>query len=577
MPEVTQTVGRKTLKQFLEHQRSVLNETRSSFEPQWRDISRLMSPRRARFDVNDRNRGERKWNSIINNVATYSLRTAQNGMFAGTMSPARPWFALVHPDDALMESEQVKVWLHQVEQKILSVFRDSNFYNIAPKLIKDLIMFGTSAMTHMDDAQTVSRFFSPPVGTYALGLDDVLDPAHFVREFVLFVDQTVAKFGLNNVSQTVRVAYENSNYKNEVFIAHHIMPNPLIDPDNPFAFGKPYLGVYYEAGPLRARNVSQGASGYGGSTYQSSNKFLGVEGFFERPFLAPRWSVEGEDTYATECPGIIALGDVKQLQTQEKRKGQAIDKQTNPPLQAPPTVRNIEGGINALPGGVTFVETGGVDSGRGITTLYDVNLNLQELRADMQEVEQRIKDAFFVSLFLAITEMEGVQPRNEYELANRHDEALLQLGPVLQQVQGELLSPIVNRVFAQLVRLDDGGRNGILPPAPEALQGQPLEIRYISSLAQAQRAVATQPIDRLVRFTVGVAQIKPEAVDKIDTDFMIEEYGRATGTSPKAIVPDEVVAQIRQQRAEAEAAAQEMEMLSQGAGSVKDIASAVKE
>ena len=574
MPVIRETVGDRSFKQFLERQRGVLNDTRSSFEPQWRDISRFMSPRRARFDVNDKDRGQRKWNAIINNIATYSLRTAVAGMFAGNMSPARPWFALAHPEDEMMARTDVKIWLHAVEQKILGVFRDSNFYAISPKTIKDLLMFGTSAMTHVDDAKDISRFYSHPIGAYSLGLDDRLSVVHLSREFTLYVDQVVAKFGLDNVSPTVRDAYANGNYKNEIFLVHQILPNPIIEPDNPFAFGKPYVGIYYEGGPLKARRAG---AGIGEGTYQNSDNFLGVEGFFEKPFYAPRWSVEGEDTYATECPGIVALGDVKQLQSQEKRKGQAIDKQTNPPLQAPPTVRNIEGGVNALPGGITFVETG-VDSGRGITTLYDVNLDIQALRGDMQEVETRIKDAFFVSLFLAITEMEGVQPRNEFELVNRHDEALLQLGPVLQQLQGELLSPVVQRVFSQLVRLDDG-QNIILPQPPEALVGQPLEIRYISSLAQAQRAVATQGIDRLARFVTGVSQFKPDVVDKFNADGAVDDYANVIGVSPKLVVADEDVAALRQQRADAEAQAQQAEMEAEqakGASAVIGAASKVQ-
>ena len=572
MPEVKDRVGNRSLKQFLERQRGLLNDTKHTFEPQWREISRFMSPRRARFDLNDRDRGERKWNAIINNTAVFALRVAVAGMFAGNMSPARQWFALTHPNDELMERNDVKVWLHDVEQKILTVFRESNFYNIAPKVLKDLLMFGTSVMTHVDDPTTVARFYSHPIGTYALGLDDKLKVVHLVREFTLYVDQVVARFGLDNVSPSVKTAYESGNYKQEVYIVNHFLPNPLLQPDNPFALGKPYLGLYYEGGPLRNNGRQAYLDGSTG-TFQG-DMFLAVEGFRERPFYAPRWSVEGEDTYATEWPANVALGDVKQLQSQEKRKGQAIDKQTNPPLQAPPTVRNVEGGINALPGGVTFVETGGVDSGRGITTLYDVVLNLQDLRADMEMVEQRIKDAFFVPLFLAITEMEGIQPRNEFELVNRNDEALLQLGPVLQQVQGELLSPVVDRVFNQLVRLDDNFSNGILPEPPEALRDQQLEVRYISSLAQAQRAVATQSIDRVWNFASRVAQVKPDVLDKLNADWSVEEYARVTGVNPEALVGDDEVDQVREARAQAQQAEAQANVDQQEASAANQLAQA---
>ena len=567
---INENVGSKTFKQHLEHMRGALRDNRSSFESQWLEIGKFIAPRRPRFNTkyNDNDKGTRQWNAIINNIATIALRVAVSGMFAGNMSPARPWMTLAHEDEELMEREDVKLWLHAIDQKILSVFRHSNFYKTAPEVLRDLLAFGTSAMTHVDDQQKLARFFSHPIGSYFLGLDDNLEVNQMIREFVLKVDQCVAKFGYDNCSERVKSAYDVGNYQQEVGLVCVLGPNPIPDA-SAFWRGKPWTSFYYEAGIGGQRGPY---SAYGGSAMSATDPhFASAMGYFEKPFYAPRWTVEGEDTYATECPGMIALGDIKQLQTQERRKAQAIDKQTNPPLQAPPTVQNQ--GVNSLPGGVTFLQTG-QEAGGGIRTLYEVNLNIQDLRIDMTEVEQRIKSAFFVDLFLAITEMEGVQPRNEYELVNRQDEKLLQLGPVLQQVQGEFLSPVVDRVFNQLVRADELSGGELLPPPPEVLQDQALEVRYISSLAQAQRAVATQALDRTLDFATRAGQINPTAPQKLNTDWMVEEYGRVTGASPKAVVADEVLAKRRQEERELQQQMLEAEMASQQTGAVKNIADA---
>ena len=558
-------VGTKTFKEYLEYMRGVLRSDRQSFDNQWRDISKFVSPRRVRFNQNEKNRGETNpWNQIINNIATTALRVAVSGMFAGNMSPARPWFVLEHSDDQVMERDDVKVWLRATEKRMLSVFRESNFYNMAPTTMEDLLAFGTGLMTHVDDLEQTARFYSHPVGSYYLGLDEKLNVNYVIREFTLTVYQTVAMFGLDNVSSRVKASYDAGNYKVEVAIVHHLMQNIIRQSGNPFAIGKPYIGVYYEAGMGKV-----GARFGLGDQSQRDNSFLKMEGFHERPFNAPRWSVTGEDTYATRCPGMLALGDSKQLQTEEKRKGQAIDKQTSPPLQAPPGTKDV----NALPGGVTYLQ-GDVNNSRGITTLYDVNIDLGALREDIEAVENRIKGAFFVPLFLAITEMEGVQPRNEFELVNRHDEALLQLGPVLQQIQGEFLSPIVERVFAQLQRADDNGRNGVLPPLPEILAEHPLTIRYISTLAQAQRAVATQAMDRTIGFVGRLAEIRPEVAEKIDGDWAVEEYGRVVGVHPKLFIDDDTLAQQRAERAQMEQRAQEAEIEAAEAGAVKQLSEA---
>ena len=71
-----------------------LDEEYSSFRTHYRDLSDHIKPRRGRFFVSDRNKGDKRHNNIINSRATQALRNATSGMLAGTMSPSRPWFAL---------------------------------------------------------------------------------------------------------------------------------------------------------------------------------------------------------------------------------------------------------------------------------------------------------------------------------------------------------------------------------------------------------------------------------------------------------------------------------------------------
>jgi hypothetical protein len=40
-------------------------------------------------------------------------------------------------------------------------------------------------------------------------------------------------------------------------------------------------------------------------------------------------------------------------------------------------------------------------------------------------------------------------------------------------------------------------RNGLLPPAPKRLDGNDLQVEFISILAQAQKSVATAGIERM--------------------------------------------------------------------------------
>jgi hypothetical protein len=131
------------------------------------------------------------------------------------------------------------------------------------------------------------------------------------------------------------------------------------------------------------------------------------------------------------------------------------------------------------------------------------------------------------------------------EVAERHEEKLLMLGPVLERLHNELLSPLIDLAFSY------ADRAGILPTPPPELEGMELGVEFISVLAQAQRAVATQGMDRLLGTVGQMAAIKPEVLDKIDFDQVVDDYGDAYGVNPKIVVPDSAVAALRQQRAAA--------------------------
>ena len=132
----------------------------------------------------------------------------------------------------------------------------------------------------------------------------------------------------------------------------------------------------------------------------------------------------------------------------------------------------------------------------------------------------------------------------------------------------ELLDPFIEMTFTRLVRA------GALPPPPPELQGMDINVEFVSMLAQAQRAVGTNSIDRFVGNLGMVAQMKPEVLDRFDADQYAEIYGDMLGVDPRLIVADDKVALIRQQRAEAAAQQQQAEQMAQGAQAARNLAAA---
>jgi hypothetical protein len=551
--------------EHFQKRKSVLLNERSSFISHYKELSDFIAPRRGRFLSSDRNKGDKRNSKIINSAATMALRTCVSGMMAGITSPARPWFRLATPDSDMMEFAPVKEWLYSVEQITREVFNQSNLYNALPVLYRELGLFGTGCMSQVDDFEDVARFYPHTVGSYMIATGERGVVNTLYREFEMTVGQVVEKFvarpggemDWSVASVAVKSMYDRGQVDSWVPVVHAVEPNDDRDLRLKDAKNKPVRSVYYEAGG-------------------TEDKLLRESGFEEFPAFAPRWDVTGEDIYGTDCPGMTALGDVKALQVEEKRKAQAIDKMVNPPLRGPGALKNVP--ISSLPGGANLYD--GEPQGTVLEPVYMVKPELAGLLNDIQSIEQRIDRSFYADLFLAISQMEGVQPRNVMELMERKEEKLLMLGPVLERLHGELLNPLIDRTFAQLVRAD------ILPPAPEELQGSPLKVEYISVLAQAQRAVGTGAIDRMAMYIGGLAQaqaaagMQPDVWDKFDADQSVDEYSTMIGLSPKIIVSDDKVAEVRETRQQAQQAQQLAAMakpasdMANAAGKVAEISEA---
>lgn len=252
------------------------------------------------------------------------------------------------------------------------------------------------------------------------------------------------------------------------------------------------------------------------------------------------------------------LGDVKQLQQQEKEMAKGIAKNSTPPLQGPPSLRNQP--IPNLPGGVTINTAG---PGGKIEPLYNVDPRIQEMLYGIQATEGRIDEGFYVDVFMAITNMQGIQPKNELQLSQINEERLLQLGPVLEQVHGEWLDRMVRRIASQILDAD------IMPPPPKELEGKELELEFVSAMAQAQKSVSVGGLERTMNFAAGLGGAGFDVRAKINADAALDEYADLVGAPVRIIVPDAEANNIRRQEAEKQQRAEQLAMGQQAANMMK--------
>jgi hypothetical protein len=394
----------------------------------------------------------------------------------------------------------------------------------------------------MPSFRNVIHHYTLTAGEYCIATDYEGKVCTLYRAFERPVGEIVKEFGRENCSTAVRSLFDRGALDVWVPLLHAIEPRADRDVSKSDAKNMPWASYYMEF--------------VGGD----KDKYLRVSGFKEFSALVPRWAVAGGDIYG-HSPGMEALGDVKQLQHAQLRKAQGIDYKTNPPIQVPVSMKNNP--LDRLPGGVSYFDPSTPQS--NIRNMFDVNLDLSHLLDDIRDVRDSVRGAFYADLFLMLANATDTR-MTATEVAERHEEKLLMLGPVLERLHNELLSPLIETTFSHMLAA------GVVPPPPEDLRDVEISIEFISMLAQAQRAIGVNAMDRWLGNMGLVAQYKPDVLDKVDSDYWAEAYGDMLGVDPKLIVPGDRVALIRKQRAQEQRQIQDAAIAEQQSQTAKNLA-----
>src|SRR3990167_423711 len=496
----------------------------STWTATWKDLSTYVYPTKGFFYQATPNQGSKiDHKTLIDEEASLAVDTFSSGMTSGFTSPSRPWFELFLDDPYLMEFAPVKYWLDDVRNIMLDIFQRSNTYTVLTSMYKELAIFSTACTYIEEDFKNVIHLRPYTAGEYYLGCDQKGRVNAFYRRFWMTAGQMVKEFGRENVSPKVQAQYQLNTPDAWNIVNHLIEEN-----DDRIPFLKDYRNM-----PYRSAYWEDGIQ---------DDDFLRIGGYEEFPLLTPRWdTTTTSDAYGKGGPGWKALGSVKELQKKVKNLLIALDKKTNPPLQAD---ASVIGEVNTLPGGITRFSAQLPNA--GVRPTYQVDLDIANLDLSIEKTKAKIRKFFFSDLFLMMIEAER-QGRQvtATEVMEKQSEKLSILGPLLERWQrDDFIKALIERTF------NIGMRAGVFPEPPAELQGIELKIRYTSILAQAQRITGINAIDQWVGSVLAVAEANPNIIDNINFDALAKEKAEMLGVPAKIINSPETIAAIRRAKAE---------------------------
>ncbi len=532
-----ESAGWEELRLQLEARLYGLRNWRLSWWEHWAKLAEAILPRRYHWLIvpNTMTRGLAINQAIKDPTGAQAVSVCVAGMRSGLMSSSRPWFKIGAGLRTSKLDRAAELWFEDTNDRVYRVLAGSNYYNAGTQMFEDLTVFGTAPKLMYEDKTSVIRCYNPCAGEYYLGAGFDGRINSFYRTFTQTALQCVHMFGLENCSEQVQGLWEQkgASLETEIIVAHAIEPN--------FSLQMP--GARENLGVIP-----------GGFTYREyfwewgkrSARPLSARGFREKPFIVPRWTTVSNDAYGRSI-GMDALPDILQLHLMTMRQAEGIEKMLRPPLLASLGLKHQPSSI--LPGKVTYVE----DISKGMRSIYDVRFDVEHMTALIEKIEGRIQKWFFNDAFQMMDNLEGVQPRNEMEIAERRGEKLQRLGPVVENVEQELADDI-RRVVSIMAR------RRLLAPMPASLLGIPLEIEFDSMIRVAQRAAETAVMERALTVVTNVKQAYPDQYpeDNINIDKTVRRYLDRSNFPKDCLNSEDEVRQIRagRQKALAEQAQQ---------------------
>lgn len=527
-------------------QQQQLENDRSTWDAHYREIAERILPRQDDFQKDRVMEGEKRTERIFDSTAVLALDRAASAIDS-LVTPATQYYHELEPeDDRLLEDHAVKLYCQQVNRALFRMrYRPiANFSSQAHECWVSLMAFGTLGM-FMDDILGIGmRYKSIALSELYIAENHagMVDLVH--RKFRLSARAAAQKWGVQNLPEKIKKAAEHKPFEKFVFL-HCVKPNEDIKP--------------------RARNYK----GMAISSYycaEEAKAMISEGGFRVMPYAVSRHVTAPREVYG-RSPAMQVLADIKMLNEMEKTVIRAAHKIVSPPLLA--YGDGILSAFNTRPDAINY---GGVnEQGQQLVVPLKTGANLPIVLEMTEQKRKQINDAFYITLFQILVQ-------NPQMTAT---EALIRA-----QEKGQLLAPTVGRQESEFVgtvverELDVAAMAGVLPPMPEKLRrsGGGVKLKHTSPLARLRRAEDGVAITRTLDMAMKIKAVDPESpvMDIVDDEAAMRRLADIYGAPMEIIRTPEAVAQIRQMREQAAAAAAELENAQTAANAAKNMGQAIQ-
>lgn len=511
----------------------------------WDELERYVVPYRGRMFQVETTEGSVEWDKYdhYDDTAVIAAQTLSASMH-GAILPRMQWFNLVFKDDDLGKNNEYSNWLDDSAGRVYSAIENSNFSLEADEMFLDIVGFGhgfqSSESGGTDDEEL--SFSMIPLKEAFFEEDEFGFPHYFWRKLQWTATKIVAKFGYENVPETVQKKYDNdSNPDERIPVIFAVFPRKSAkdaDTTKPLTpDARPWGHVYF---------------------LETGLDKLGDEGgYYEHPIYSVRWRKTSGSQWG-HGPGHVCLGDIKQLNQHRLMRTRAVEKAIDPANIT--TERGLLSNLDLGPRGLTVVRD--MDSLKP----YEGKANFAVSREELELLKESIKQSFRVDQ-LELKEspaMTATEAEIRFELMQRL------LGPTLGRIKVDWLDRVVFNVFKIEQR---AGRLKEMPAGLAELNPE-IDIEYVGAMATAQKAQLSNDMVSWAAAMAELSEAYPEMKHVVNGQELGREMAKLKSIPEKVINgEDEVKKLLNEERqlaakqsllAEANAEGQAMEAMGKG-------------
>lgn len=534
----------RTRVQMLKDRYGDLESEKRLWYPMYQLVGEYVMTRKQNFQVNAQP-GEFMTEQLFSSFAPEAARSMASALVGNLWPNGARSFCLCRPGH-IADGPVVKAY-YRDSTKVLIDAMDAPKAGLTVALDEymfDQVSFGVSGVGHerTNDLYTPIKYRAYNVKNFLIdeNADGLVDTIYIDDNLSARV--IVDLYGLENVSERIKKAYEAGQFTEKFRVVHVIEPRR----DGKLGFGNrrmPIASLHFE---------------------WDSNKILRESGYDQLPVTVARMLKALGERYG-RSPAMFAMPAILRLNLIQELIMRGGEKRLAPPLYLLDNGALGASQVDTSPNGLTVFNVTGMGEKAPVGQLFDVG-DSRDLKEVAAGLEQEIARAFLIDRLMDLnSEKQARMTLGEAQIRDRiRGEGL---SSIFRRQEMEMFSPLIN---ASANILFDMGLLGVVKGSQREaeLRGQGYEplilpdvivkaiergqrifdLKYISPAHRIMQTEELQGMTRALDIGLGAAQAMPDIIDNFDPDVMAKKLIELTGADDESLRDSQTVKAIREIR-----------------------------